>query len=360
MPEAGTLAHAGNATNRDRQPVRRTGPTNVDAGLFGARRQRSVDRQHDGLERNVGELARVDVVKVVMRARRRIVELARGIHVDRAQQAALTEQIQRVVNGRLRNAQAVRANRRDDLLGRQMLRRASVSSAISTRCAVGNTPRLVRSAATSSRVIARYHTNQRLGQYTRDSASISKRAPKLPDLGSFAVDRRAGARVASASMNQRRAAMPRAPGFTLWELLCTLGVAAVTLGAGIPSFRSFLLDARLTADVNAWVLAVQLARSEAAKRGRPVMVCRTADSRRCATAQQDSRSPAGWYSSISTTSTRHSARRRSHSFICIPRSSPVRSSATGPITSSAPAGAAPTARPCFATAAARRQRGRSS
>ncbi len=77
--------------------------------------------------------------------------------------------------------------------------------------------------------------------------------------------------------------MPRAPGFTLWELLCTLGVAAVTLGAGIPTFRSFLLDARLTADVNAWVLAVQLARSEAAKRGRPVMVCQTADSWRCAT-----------------------------------------------------------------------------
>jgi type IV fimbrial biogenesis protein FimT len=53
------------------------------------------------------------------------------------------------------------------------------------------------------------------------------------------------------------------------------------LMAGIPAFHGFLLDARLTADVNGWVLAVQLARSEAAKRGRAVIVCKTDDSRRC-------------------------------------------------------------------------------
>lgn len=69
--------------------------------------------------------------------------------------------------------------------------------------------------------------------------------------------------------------------FTLWELLCTLSIAAVTLTLGVPAFRGFLLDARLTADVNGWVLAVQLARSEAAKRGRPVIVCKTDDTRRC-------------------------------------------------------------------------------
>ena len=75
--------------------------------------------------------------------------------------------------------------------------------------------------------------------------------------------------------------MRRQRGVTLWELLCTLSIAAVALTAGIPAFRTFVLDARLTADVNAWVLAVQLARSEAAKRGRPVVVCKTDDSRRC-------------------------------------------------------------------------------
>jgi type IV fimbrial biogenesis protein FimT len=75
--------------------------------------------------------------------------------------------------------------------------------------------------------------------------------------------------------------MRRGPGFTLWELLCTLSVAGIALAAGVPTFRSFLLDARLTADVNGWVLAVQLARSEAAKRRYPVVVCLTADTRGC-------------------------------------------------------------------------------
>jgi type IV fimbrial biogenesis protein FimT len=73
----------------------------------------------------------------------------------------------------------------------------------------------------------------------------------------------------------------RTSGFTLWELLCTLGLAAVLLGTGVPALHSFLLDAKLTADVNGWVLAVQLARSEAAKRGRPVIVCPTQDSVSC-------------------------------------------------------------------------------
>jgi type IV fimbrial biogenesis protein FimT len=70
-------------------------------------------------------------------------------------------------------------------------------------------------------------------------------------------------------------------GLTLWELLCALAIAAVTLTAAVPIFRGFLLDARLTADVNGFVLAVQIARSEAAKRGRPVIVCKTDNTFRC-------------------------------------------------------------------------------
>ena len=67
------------------------------------------------------QLARVDVVEMVMRVRRRIVELSRRIDVDRAQQPLLTEQVQRVVDGRLRDLESARADRRDDLLGGQML-----------------------------------------------------------------------------------------------------------------------------------------------------------------------------------------------------------------------------------------------
>jgi type IV fimbrial biogenesis protein FimT len=86
--------------------------------------------------------------------------------------------------------------------------------------------------------------------------------------------------------------MRRRLGFTLWELLCTLAIATVALTVAVPSFRFLLLDARLEADVNAWVLAVQLARSEAFKRGRPVIVCKTDDTRRCGDA--DLPVAAGW------------------------------------------------------------------
>jgi type IV fimbrial biogenesis protein FimT len=75
--------------------------------------------------------------------------------------------------------------------------------------------------------------------------------------------------------------MPRANGFTLWELVCAVAIAGVVLGLGVPSFRGFLQDNRRTADVNAFVLAVQVARSEAAKRGRNVIVCATRDRARC-------------------------------------------------------------------------------
>ena len=68
---------------------------------------------------------------------------------------------------------------------------------------------------------------------------------------------------------------------TLWELMLALAVVATLVGVGVPSFRQIALDARRTADVNAFVTAIQLARSEAAKRARSVIVCKTADRVRC-------------------------------------------------------------------------------
>jgi type IV fimbrial biogenesis protein FimT len=61
----------------------------------------------------------------------------------------------------------------------------------------------------------------------------------------------------------------------------TLVVVGIVLGLGVPSLRWFALDAKLTADVNAFIGAVQLARSEAAKRSRSVIVCKTSDRTRC-------------------------------------------------------------------------------
>lgn len=61
-------------------------------------------------------------------------------------------------------------------------------------------------------------------------------------------------------------------GFTLLELMVTLAVAAVLLTTGIPSFVGLMKDNRLTAQVNEFVAAVTLARSEAIKRGVQVRV----------------------------------------------------------------------------------------
>ena len=86
--------------------------------------------------------------------------------------------------------------------------------------------------------------------------------------------------------------MHRANGFTLFELLGTLAVAGVLLGVAVPSFRGFVLDSRRTADVNAFVLAVQVARSEAAKRSHSVILCKTLDWQRCG--GPELRFDAGW------------------------------------------------------------------
>ena len=81
-------------------------------------------------------------------------------------------------------------------------------------------------------------------------------------------------------------------GVTLWELCFTIAIVGVVVGIGAPSFQRFALDARLIADVNAFVSAVQLARSEAAKRGRSVVVCKTADLVACGDSEIDY--DAGW------------------------------------------------------------------
>lgn len=75
--------------------------------------------------------------------------------------------------------------------------------------------------------------------------------------------------------------MQRCRGITLWELLLVLAVASVLSAFGIPGISIYVLNARRTADVNAFVTAVQLARSEAFKRGRPVVLCKTADGSSC-------------------------------------------------------------------------------
>lgn len=73
-------------------------------------------------------------------------------------------------------------------------------------------------------------------------------------------------------------------GFTLIELMVTITVLAVLLGIGIPSFRSMIENNRIAAASNDLVSALQLARSEAIKRGIPVVLCASSDQSSCSTA----------------------------------------------------------------------------
>lgn len=76
--------------------------------------------------------------------------------------------------------------------------------------------------------------------------------------------------------------MLRAAGITLIEMLVALAVAAVLAGAATPLCRSLLLEARMTAAVNALVHGVHAARRLAHTQLRDAVVCRSMNGRQCA------------------------------------------------------------------------------
>jgi type IV fimbrial biogenesis protein FimT len=61
-------------------------------------------------------------------------------------------------------------------------------------------------------------------------------------------------------------------GFTLIELMITLLIMAIMLAWAVPSFQEIVRQNRLTTETNELVTALNLARSEAIKRGRNVTV----------------------------------------------------------------------------------------
>jgi type IV fimbrial biogenesis protein FimT len=62
-------------------------------------------------------------------------------------------------------------------------------------------------------------------------------------------------------------------GFTLLELMLAITIGALILGLGIPSFRNYLRSAELTSSANDLLGSFYLARGEAVKRRRTVIVC---------------------------------------------------------------------------------------
>jgi type IV fimbrial biogenesis protein FimT len=61
-------------------------------------------------------------------------------------------------------------------------------------------------------------------------------------------------------------------GFTLIELLVTITIAGILIGLAIPSFTDTIRSNRLTTITNDFVSALNLARSEAVKRGKDVSI----------------------------------------------------------------------------------------
>ncbi|MEO0422143.1 MAG: GspH/FimT family pseudopilin [Pseudomonadota bacterium] len=64
-------------------------------------------------------------------------------------------------------------------------------------------------------------------------------------------------------------------GFTLVELLYSVGIAALVLGVGVPSFIDQVRSSRMNAATNTWLAALYVARSEAVKQRTRVTVCRS-------------------------------------------------------------------------------------
>ena len=70
----------------------------------------------------------------------------------------------------------------------------------------------------------------------------------------------------------------RYTGFTLIELMVTVGLASILMAVAIPSMRDFMRNNRLTSTVNDLLHSLQVARTEAIKRQNgSVVVCGTAN-----------------------------------------------------------------------------------
>ncbi|NEX21421.1 prepilin-type N-terminal cleavage/methylation domain-containing protein [Thiorhodococcus mannitoliphagus] len=70
-------------------------------------------------------------------------------------------------------------------------------------------------------------------------------------------------------------------GFTLTELVVTLAIGAILLALSAPSFRATILSNRIATHTNDVLSSLSLARSEAVKRGKPIVICKSNDLTSC-------------------------------------------------------------------------------
>ncbi|GFE83369.1 hypothetical protein GCM10011487_53690 [Steroidobacter agaridevorans] len=70
-------------------------------------------------------------------------------------------------------------------------------------------------------------------------------------------------------------------GFTLVELIVALSIAAILLAIAVPSYSNSQLNSQLRASANDLIASINLARSEAIKRGTTVTLCASSDGENC-------------------------------------------------------------------------------
>ncbi|MFZ1829000.1 MAG: GspH/FimT family pseudopilin [Candidatus Competibacteraceae bacterium] len=78
--------------------------------------------------------------------------------------------------------------------------------------------------------------------------------------------------------------MNRQCGFTLTELIITVAIAAIVIAIGVPAFQDTMRSNRMVTHTNDFIGSLNLARSEAIKRGRRVALCKSTDGAACTNA----------------------------------------------------------------------------
>lgn len=73
----------------------------------------------------------------------------------------------------------------------------------------------------------------------------------------------------------------RQTGFTLVELMIAIGIVAILAALAMPSFQNMIINNRITAQANTMVGSINVARSEAVKRGHGVSLCASSDGATC-------------------------------------------------------------------------------
>jgi type IV fimbrial biogenesis protein FimT len=83
-------------------------------------------------------------------------------------------------------------------------------------------------------------------------------------------------------------------GVTLIELVAVMGIVAVLMAIGIPSYKYVTNANRISSEINGLLGDLQFARSEAIKEGRTVSVCVSSDAASCSSSSTNNAWNNGW------------------------------------------------------------------